>query len=415
MTSPTLIRHVAVFDGTQRLPGQDVLIDGGLIAAIGPNLAVPPGATVVDGTGKTLLPGLIDAHVHTTSATQLRQSLLFGVTTELDMGGEPEMSRQLRAVARKRDDVADLRIATTGATAPHGHPNQLVEIGMLKPFPTVEGPEHADAFVAARVAEGADHLKIFIEDGTVAGKPMPTMSDETVTALVLAAHSYGLRTAAHTWTRSAVRQAIACGVDILAHPPSDGPSDQDLIEAVAASGSFVVATLPPLAGMSASSPEFELAQDPRLRPYADPEWLAGLDRIQAIDPGSRMGPLGVRTSDAADASVRMFRLGVPLLAGTDGTGGNHPTTHGISYHGELDLLVEAGLTPAEALTAATATPAKAFGLDDRGRVAAGLRADLLLVNGNPLDDITVLRDITTIWRHGNPVDRSAHLSEQELI
>ena len=415
MTSPTFIRHVAVFDGTQRLPGQDVLIDGGLIAAIGPNLAVPPGATVIDGTGKTLLPGLIDAHVHTTSATQLRQSLLFGVTTELDMGGEPEMSRQLRAVARKRNDVADLRIATTGATAPHGHPNQLVEIGMLKPFPTVEGPEHAEEFVAARVAEGADHLKIFIEDGTVAGKPMPTMSDETVTALVLAAHSHGLRTAAHTWTRGAVRQAIACGVDILAHPPSDGPSDQELIEAVAASGSIVVATLPPLAGMSASSPEFELAQDPRLRPYADPEWLAGLDGIQAIDPGSRMGPLGVRTSDAADASVRMFRLGVPLLAGTDGTGGNHPTTHGISYHGELDLLVEAGLTPAEALTAATAAPADAFGLDDRGRVATGLRADLLLVKGNPLDDITVLRDITTIWRNGNAVDRSARLTEQELI
>ncbi|HEX3779742.1 MAG TPA: amidohydrolase family protein [Pseudonocardiaceae bacterium] len=104
-----------------------------------------------------------------------------------------------------------------------------------------------------------------------------------------------------------------------------------------------------------------------------------------------------------------------MLAGTDGTGGNHPTTHGISYHGELDLLVDAGLTPAEALTAATAAPADAFGLDDRGRVAAGLRADLLLVNGNPLNDITVLRDITTIWRHGNAVDRSAHLSEQELI
>lgn len=415
MASPTLIRQVAVFDGAQRLPGQDVLIDDGLIAAVGPNLAVPPGAIVIDGTGKTLLPGLIDAHVHTTSATQLRQSLLFGVTTELDMGGEPEMSRRLRAVARKRDDVADLRIAITGATAPHGHPNQLVEIGMLKPFPAVEGPEHAAAFVADRVAEGADHLKIFIEDGTVAGKPMPTMSDETVIALVAAAHAHGLRSAAHTWTRSAVRQAIACGVDILAHPPSDGPSDQELIEAVSAAGSVVVSTLPPLAGMSASCPEFELAQDPRLRPYADPQWLAGLDRIRAIEPGRRMGPLGVRTSDAADASVRMFRLGVPLLAGTDGTGGDHPTTHGISYHGELDLLVDAGLTPAEALAAATAAPADAFGLDDRGRVAAGLCADLLLVNGNPLNDITVLRDITTIWWHGIAVDRSVRISEQELI
>ncbi|WP_019064089.1 amidohydrolase family protein [Streptomyces prunicolor] len=415
MSTATFIRQAAVFDGTRLLPAQDVLIDDGTITAVAPALAVPPGATVVDGAGQTLLPGLIDSHTHTTHAGQLRQSLVFGVTTELCMGGEPETSRRLRALARSRDDLADLRIATVGATAPHGHPNQLVEIGMLKPFPTVAGPEHADAFVADRVADGADHLKIFIEDGTVAGRPMPTMSDETVVALVAAAHEHGLRTAAHTWTRSAVRQAIACGVDILAHPPSDGPSDQDLIEAVAAAGAIVVATLPPLAGMSNASPEFELAQDPRLRPYADPEWLAGLDRIHAIEPGKRMGPLGVRTSDAADAAVRMFRIGVPLLAGTDGTGGDHPTTHGISYHGELDLLVHAGLTPAEALTAATAAPADTFGLDDRGRVAPGLRADLVLVNGSPLADITALRDITAIWRRGIRVDRSAQIPVEELV
>jgi len=415
MPTSTLIRQVAVFDGVQRHPAQDVLISGSTISAVRPTLAVPAGATVIDGAGQTLLPGLIDSHTHATHAGQLRQALVFGVTTELCMGGEPETSRRLRAVAHSRDDVADLRIATVGATAPHGHPNQLVEIGMLKPFPTVAGPEHADAFVADRVADGADHLKIFIEDGTVAGKPMPTMSDETVVALVAAAHERGLRTAAHTWTRSATSQAIACGVDILAHPPSDGPSDQALIEAVAAAGSIVVATLPPLAGMSHASPEFELAQDPRLRPYADPEWLADLDRIRSIEPGKRMGPLGVRTSDAADASVRLFRLGVPLLAGTDGTGGDHPTTHGISYHGELDLLVQAGLSPAEALTAATAAPAAAFGLDDRGRVAPGLRADLVLVNGNPLNDITALRDITAIWRRGVRVNRSAQIPAEELV
>jgi len=176
-----------------------------------------------------------------------------------------------------------------------------------------------------------------------------------------------------------------------------------------------VSTLTPLAGMSPASPEFELAEDPRLRPYADPEWLRSLDRIRAIEPGQRMGPLAVHTSHGADASVRMFRLGVPVLAGTDGTGGDHPTTHGISYHGELGLLVEAGLTPAEALTAATAASADAFGLGDRGRVAAGLRADLMLVDGNPVNDITALRDITTIWRRGIPVDRSAQVSAEELV
>jgi imidazolonepropionase-like amidohydrolase len=79
------------------------------------------------------------------------------------------------------------------------------------------------------------------------------------------------------------------------------------------------------------------------------------------------------------------------------------------------LLVKVGLTPAEALTAATAAPADAFGLDDRGRIAPGLRADLLLVNGDPVSDITALRDITTIWRRGVRVDRSAQIPIEELV
>lgn len=106
--------------------------------------------------------------------------------------------------------------------------------------------------------------------------------------------------------------------------------------------------------------------------------------------------------------VLIVGAGVPLLAGTDGTGGaGHPTTHGISYHGELKLLVAAGLSPAEALTAATAAPADAFGLDDRGRIAPGLRADLLLVEGDPVQDITAVRAVAALWRRGTLADRAA--------
>ncbi|MFJ3840630.1 amidohydrolase family protein [Streptomyces sp. NPDC090054] len=406
--SPTLIRQVAVFDGTRLHPARDVLIDGATIAALGPHLDAPAGATILDGTGRTLLPGLIDSHTHTTDTAQLRQALLFGITTELDMGGAPDTARRMRAAADERDDLADVRVASTGATAPGGHPCQLVEIGMLEPFPTVAGPDHAEAFVAARAAEGADHLKIFIEDGTAIGKPMPLMSAETVTALVRAAHERGLRTVAHTLTRTAARQAIACGIDGLAHSPADGPSDEALIEEAAEKGVFVMPTLTALTGMTRTPAEYALADDPRLRPYADPQWLAGLDKIRATEPGQRVGPIGVDPQHAADTAVRMFQLGVPLLAGTDGTGGTgHPTTHGISYHGELALLVAAGITPTQALTAATAAPADAFGLTDRGRVAPGLRADLLLVDGDPTRDITALRDIAALWRRGTPVDRAA--------
>ncbi|MEU2954843.1 amidohydrolase family protein [Streptomyces xanthochromogenes] len=412
-TSPTLIRHAAVFDGSRLLPAQDVLIDGSVIVAVGTHLEAPDGATVLDGAGRTLLPGLIDAHTHTTDTAQLRQALLFGITTELDMGGSAETARRMRAAADERDDLADVRVATTGATAPGGHPCQLVELGMIEPFPTVGGPDGADAFVAARVAEGADHLKIFIEDGTAIGKPLPLMSPQTVTALIRAAHERGLRTVAHTLTRDAACQAVACGIDGLAHAPADGPSDQDLIEAAAASGVFVVPTLTALTGMTPTPIEYELADDPRLRSYADPQWLADLEATRPLEPGQRVGPVGVDPRYAADAAVRMFRLGVPLLAGTDGTGGHgHPTTHGISYHGELALLVAAGLTPAQALTAATAAPAEAFGLTDRGRIAPGLRADLLLVEGDPTRDITALRDITGLWRRGIPADRTVPLVAQ---
>lgn len=411
--SSTLIRQVAVFDGRRPQPVQDVLIDGTVIAAVGTDLVAPAGATVLDGTGRTLLPGLIDAHTHTTDTAQLRQALVFGITTELDMGGAPDTARRMRAAADERDDLADVRVATTGATAPGGHPCQLVELGMIEPFPTVAGPDDAEAFVAARVAEGADHLKIFIEDGTAIGKAMPLMSPETLLALIGAAHDRGLRTVAHTLTRTAARQAIVSGIDGLAHAPADGLSDQALIEAAAENGVFVVPTLSTLTGMTATPAEYELAEDPRLRPYADPQWLADLEKTRSIAPGQRVGPIAVDPRHAADAAVRMFRLGVPLLAGTDGTGGHgHPTTHGISYHGELALLVAAGLTPAEALTAATAAPADAFGLTDRGRIAPGLRADLLLVDGDPTHDITALRDISALWRRGTRVERSAHLATQ---
>ncbi|WP_127354262.1 amidohydrolase family protein [Actinacidiphila soli] len=410
----TLIRNVAVFNGTELQPRHDVLLDGPAISAVGTGLAVPAGATVVDGTGRTLLPGLIDAHTHATGLSQLRQSLVFGVTTELDMGGTPELARTLRAAARERDNLADLRIATTGATAPHGHPTQLVELGMIAPFPTIVGPADTDAFVEQRVAEGADHLKIFIEDGTAMSTPMPTMSSETVVALVRAAHARDLKTAAHTLTRASARQAIDCGIDGLAHAPADGRSDDELIEAAVRAGVFVVPTLVALAGMSGVPAEFALADDPTLRPFADPEWLQGLDRLRTTDPRQRVGPVTMDVRHAADAAARMLHAGVPLLAVTDGTSSTtHPTTHGISYHGELAMLVRAGLSPTEALTAATSAPADAFGLDDRGRIAPGLRADVLLVEGNPLADITALRDITDLWRRGVHVDRTADVSTEE--
>jgi hypothetical protein len=113
------------------------------------------------------------------------------------------------------------------------------------------------------------------------------------------------------------------------------------------------------------------------------------------------------TYAAAEASVRQLLIAkVPVLAGTDAP--NPGTTHGAALHRELELLVKAGLTPAQALTAATSAPAKAFRLADRGRIAIGLRADLLLVDGDPTRDITATRAIAGVWKGGVRVDRAAY-------
>jgi hypothetical protein len=112
----------------------------------------------------------------------------------------------------------------------------------------------------------------------------------------------------------------------------------------------------------------------------------------------------------AMAAVRLLRAaGVPILAGSDAP--NPGTAHGVSLHRELELLVEAGLTPPEALAAATSVPARLFGLSDRGVVAKGRRADLLLVDGDPTRDITATRDIAAIWKSGVPVERKPEPKE----
>jgi len=108
------------------------------------------------------------------------------------------------------------------------------------------------------------------------------------------------------------------------------------------------------------------------------------------------------------AIPQLSAANVPILAGTDV--GNSGTAPGASLHGELEYLVEAGLTPTQALVAATSATATAFKLVDRGRIAAGLRADLVLVNGNPADDIRVTRDIVAVWKLGVPVDRQTWLN-----
>ncbi|MBV8539438.1 MAG: amidohydrolase family protein [Pseudonocardiales bacterium] len=407
-TGAVLVHDVRIFDGVEVIPCGSVLIEDGRIAAVGDLSDALPGTELVDGRGRTLLPGLIDCHTHSFPGTPI-QALAFGVTTELDMFSCPSLAATLRAQAAAWDGMADVRSAGTGATAPGGYPWSLVERGVYPPFPTLSRPQEAAGFVRDRVAEGSDYLKVIVEDGSVYRRRLPHLQPEVVAALAAAAHTADRLAVAHVSTRADAALAIEAGVDVLAHAFVDAPADAEFVAAAVRAGVAVVATLAMLEGTCGGGGGRMPAADPRVRPYLDARSLGGLTATEPSDPagGTAAGTgKAARLAVALESVAALRAAGVPVLAGTDTP--NSGTAAGASLHRELELLVQAGLTPTEALAAATAVPARWFGLDGRGRIAPGCQADLLLVDGDPTADILATRSVVSVWRRGTRFDRAAY-------
>ncbi|MFI6700108.1 amidohydrolase family protein [Streptomyces sp. NPDC050509] len=374
----TRIHGARVFDGERTIAATDVMLEDGLIAAVGAG-AIGAANVEIDGRGATLLPGFIDAHTHTFDGS-LAEALRYGVTTELDMFCLPRPLARYRRLADHHDDVADLRSAGTVATAPGGHPTQLLAAlsgTVLDPSDVTEidfvtDPAQAPAFVQARLDEGADYLKIVIDDGTVHGADLPAMTPVVAAAVTTAAHEAGLRVIAHTITAAEANIALNAGVDGLAHVWADlapqAPASRRLAERVHAQGVFVVTT------------------------------LAYFEAITAQRPGTAGCTHAGHYANAVGALRALHRAGVPLLAGSDAT--PFVPAHGAGLHRELQLLAQAGLGAEEVLASATSVPALHFELADRGRIVPGLRADLLLVEGDPTRDISALASLTAVWRRG---------------
>ena len=395
----TAITNTRVFDGECVIDNQTVVIAGSHILAVGGMLTA--GATVIDARGTTLMPGLIDSHVHT-DMNGLHDALLFGVTTELDMQGHWPAKK--RKEVSERNDIADVRSPGMGITAKGGHPTQYMGssnnllIRLLLPFifRFVQTPEEAVKFVGRQVAGGADYIKIFIEDGSCIGFPgLPVVDDETIRAAVKEAHRLNKMAIAHVTTVEGGQRAIAAGVDGLAHLFFDHQPTPEFVAAIATSGAFVIPTLVTISsavGNDASA----LAADERVKSRLDQKWLDSLSRSVNVYPQGKL-------EDAFASVMALHKAGVDILAGCDVS---EPLpilrglAHGASLHHELQLLVAAGLRPINALRAATSTPARRFGLTDRGRITPRARADLLLVDGDPTTNISDTLSIRAVWRQG---------------
>jgi imidazolonepropionase-like amidohydrolase len=397
-----VIRNVRVFDGETVAERQTVVIGQGTIAALGngATVTVPTGAQEVAGEGRTLLPGLMDAHVHLPlfgSDQALQQNLAFGVTTTVVMWAAPTLVSRIKELdAADRLDVASVLTAGTGATAPGGHPTQMDPQGRL--IPTLSAPSEAEAFVAARIAEGSDFIKIIYDDTRDSpGGKVPTLNDEIVTALVRAAHARGRIAVAHIGNEEYARGAIAAGVDGLAHLFLGPRVSADFGQFAASRGVFVIPTLSVLYSSCGRPDGPSFLTDADTMKYVRPQFHGLLEMAAAESKVS---------CDAAPQALRqLVAAKVPVLAGTDAPAPG--LAYGASLHKELEHLVNAGLTPTAALAAATSAISRAFRLNDRGRIRTGLRADLLLVDGDPTKQIRDTRNVAAIWKRGVRVQRAA--------
>jgi len=363
------IGNVRLFDGERVHDDAVVVIEGDRVSAVetGTSAARP---VDVDGQRGLLVPGLLDAHVHVTSPDDIRDLAAYGVTTALDMG-----SHSVAGLRRLRDAVGtvDLRTAGPPASAPGSIHTRFMG---FPPDTAVAGPGDAQRFVAARAAEGSNYVKIIVEPPQAPA----ALSADTVAALARVARAYGLTSVAHAAAYPAFVVAVAAGVDIVTHIPSERTIDDETALMMRNARTVSVPTLT-MMGAVALLPEDA--------------------------PGYRPG----RSLAHAVASARVLHAaGVRVLAGTDANtapGTIVNVAPGRTLHDELALLVEAGLTPLEALTSATSHTADVFGLDDRGRVTAGRRADLVLLSGDPLMTIADSRTVVGVWIGGAPVRATA--------
>lgn len=368
----TAITNARVLDGGSLSEPRTVVIEDGLISADGSI----ENAAVVDAAGATLLPGLIDTHVHARTRAQLGAAVSAGVTTLIDLGSSDlELLRSLQHLP----GLPTLKSSGRSASGPG---SQFIEVMGMHASTGVTGPADAARFVAERQAEGSEYIKILIEDPKFPGaKPLST---ETVAAITRAAHDAGFLVIAHVVSAFTLRSALDAGVDVVTHAALGSELDAETRALITRNGTTIIPTLGMMQGIVDTIGSKLM-----------------MKIVGAIVPAARM------KYRFAEATVRTFKeAGSIVLVGTDANDEHtapYQLPFGVGVHEELARLVGAGLTPLEAIEGATSRAAEVFGLGDRGRIAPGLRADLLLVEGDPLEQITATRNITGVWIGGERV------------
>ncbi len=410
--------------GGPALENTDICIIAERITFVGPTGTgkTPEGARVIDYRGKTIIPGLISVHSHVGQVDgtensgvnynpenilrQLRQHEVYGVTTVVALGLNGPLFYKLRpelhAGKLPGADLfgADRGIGVAGG-APPAQALSLKEGQLDRP----ETPDEARAAVQAAKARGTDLIKLWLDD--FRGSLPIKMKPEIYVAVIDEAHRQGLRVAAHVFYLQDAKDLVKAGVDIIAHGVRDQPVDEEFIELMKSKSVWYVATL---------------ALDEANYVYSDhPEWLQDVFFTHALQPELRaqfesaewraktlMNPKLKDSREAVKQNqqnlIALYRAGVLIGFGTD-SGATPVRIPGFAEHRELQLMCEAGFTPVEAIAVATSHAAKLLHLEDRGVLADGKLADLVVLEADPSRDISNTNRIESVWHRGKQVSK----------
>ena len=383
------LTNVTVFEGARVHVGDGgvienaiLVVDDDRLVAIGGagSVEVPAGAARVDLSGRTVMPAIIDTHVHLRETRDelvedLQRKAYYGVGVVLSLGrGSSDMAFQVR------DEVipnaARYRTVGRGITAPEPGRTEI-------PF-WISTEEEARTAVQELAPRNVDMVKIWVDDRN---GQFEKLTPELYGAVIDEAHQQGLRVTAHVYTLEDAKGLLRAGLDAFAHGIRDMDVDDEVVELFAERPTVVLVPNLPNPGVA-----------------TDLSWLSGTippDELQqmqerSVDRPAAQEAFGIQARNLA----RLSAEGVTIGFGTDGGAGWSP-------HAEMEDMVRAGMTPADVIVAATRNSADLLALDDLGTLEAGKSADFVVLEANPLDDITNTRRIVDVYLRGTAVDRAA--------
>ena len=402
-------------DGGPPLGGGVLLVDDGVITAVGlaANIDIPNGATVVDLTGKTVMPTLVDLHGHIgfmqdlsfdyanytreNITDQLNRYAYHGVSTIVSLGTDPgDLAFTIQAEQEAGAlGSAQLFTAFRGIARPNAGPGAAT---MRQTALGVSTAEEARELVGEIANTRARFVKIWVDDR---GGSVDKLTADLYVPIIEEAHARQLQGIAHIFYQEDARDLVAAGVDGFAHLPRDVEMDDALVTAIVENNVFVMPNLSiSERGQHSTAPDW--LDDPLLLESVSSQLLTRI-RTSIENRSPEAASASAASYAAMQQSLRkLAAAGATLVLGADTGVQDH--LQGFMEHRELELIVEAGLSPSEAIAIATSVPAAVLGVDT-GLLAPGKRADFLVLDANPMYGITNTRQISAVYLQGQVLDR----------